>query len=79
MSGESYVRFPLLAEESYDPNTFDYCQTNKNGMPIARDWIEVFRSSIPGFQKTAAKDESVPADIRESKAEEFADRCDRCV
>eukprot|EP00892_Ulva_mutabilis_P004953 jgi/Ulvmu1/282/UM001_0286.1 len=74
MSEECRVRFPLLAEESYDPNTFDYCQTNKNGMPTVKDWIEVFRSSIPGFKKTAAKDESVDADVREGKAEEFADR-----
>lgn len=69
------MRFPLLAEATYDPNTFDYCQSNNNKMPIAKDWIEVFRSSIPGFRKTAAKDTSVAADVRESKAQEFADRC----
>lgn len=77
MSEETHVRFPLLAEESYDPNTFDYCQTNKNNMPTAKDWIEVFRSSIPGFKKMAAKDETVDADTRAAKAKEFADRYGR--
>jgi hypothetical protein len=75
MSTEPKVRFPLLAEQNYDPNTFLYTNTQENGMPKLADWIEVFRSSVPSFQKMAENDKSVDAAERASKAAKFATRC----
>lgn len=74
MSEEKKVRFPLLAEEDYDPNTFLYTNTTENGMPKLADWIEVFRSTVQAFQRMAEQDESVDATERSAKAAAFASR-----
>lgn len=75
VADEKLVRFPLLAEEDYDPNTFFYANQQNNGMPRLADWIEVFRSSVPSFQRMAEKDESVEPSGRAQKATAFASRC----
>jgi hypothetical protein len=75
MAEEKLVRFPLLAEEGYEPNTFMYNNQQNNGMPRLADWIQVFRSSVPGFRRMAEKDESVEPEGRSQKAAEFARRC----
>jgi hypothetical protein len=65
---------PLLADlANYDPNTFDYCTTNKE-LPSRHQWIEIFRQSVAGFKKVAERDEAVAAHIRMQKAKEFEDR-----
>lgn len=78
MAEEKMVRFPLLAEHDYDPNTFLYTNNAENGMPQFRDWIQVFRSTVPAFQRMAEQDESVDASVREGKAAAFAKRCALC-
>lgn len=74
MAEEKLVRFPLLAEHDYDPNTFLYTNNAENGMPQLKDWIQVFRSTVPAFQRMAEQDESVDASVREGKAAAFAKR-----
>ena len=38
------VPFPLLRDPStYDPNTFNYEEMEKKGLPGRLEWIEVFR------------------------------------
>jgi hypothetical protein len=70
------VPLPLLADPAkYDPNTFDYCTTNKE-LPSRHQWIEIFRQSVAGFRKVAERDEAVDASIRMQKAKEFEDRCE---
>jgi hypothetical protein len=34
-------------------------------LPQFKDWIEVFRKSIPGFVRQALTDETVPEDLRQ--------------
>ena len=68
------MRFPLLAEEDYDPHTFLYTNEAENGMPRLADWIQVFRSTVPAFQKMAEQDVSVDANERPAKAAAFANR-----
>jgi hypothetical protein len=68
------IPFPLLADlASYDPNTFDYCTTNKD-LPSRHDWLEIFRQSVSGFRKVAERDEAVDARIRVQKAKDFEAR-----
>lgn len=37
----------------------------EDGLPTYRDWIEVFRKSIPTFKSHALTDKTVPEDQRE--------------
>ena len=70
----SFVPFPLLVDPDYDPNTFDYYNAaGEEGLPTMQQWIEVSRSSIPGFAKTAAQDQHV--DNAKEKARQFEQKC----
>ncbi|KAG2443788.1 hypothetical protein HXX76_002131 [Chlamydomonas incerta] len=58
----------------YACNTFDYSTRTpaEDGLPTYRDWIEVFRKSIPTFKAHALTDKTVPEAGREVAAERFA-------
>jgi hypothetical protein len=70
---DNRVPFPLLVDPNYEPNTFDY-YTSDPELPHMKQWIGVTRSSIAGFQKTAANDKSV--ENAKEKAAKFAEKCD---
>ncbi|KAK3247608.1 hypothetical protein CYMTET_42899 [Cymbomonas tetramitiformis] len=66
------VQFPLLLEpKRYCSGTFDLNpdRTSPN-LPTLKDWIQVFRASIPSFESRAAEDTAVPD--AESKSKVFA-------
>ncbi|KAG2436611.1 hypothetical protein HYH02_011546 [Chlamydomonas schloesseri] len=58
----------------YACNTFDYATRAPagDGLPTYREWIEVFRNSIPTFRSHALTDTTVPDDKRQAAAERFA-------
>ncbi|GLC49183.1 hypothetical protein PLESTB_000191400 [Pleodorina starrii] len=64
------VALQQLAVDGYIPCTFDY-GTEARNLPTLRDWIEVFRKSIPTFKAHALSDSAVPAELREAAAGQF--------
>ena len=59
------VAFPLLADvRSYRASTFDYLRPAE-GQPSAQDWCNVFRQSVPEFQRLASQDPAMPEAERE--------------
>ncbi|KAK9908314.1 hypothetical protein WJX75_005862 [Coccomyxa subellipsoidea] len=68
---------PQLILRTYQPGTFDYTshtseRSDAKHLPHLRDWIQVFRASIPQFKQRAAADTTFPSPLREEKAEDFA-------
>ncbi|EIE21322.1 hypothetical protein COCSUDRAFT_53962 [Coccomyxa subellipsoidea C-169] len=58
---------------NYKPGTFDYVSTPPEGKkPTLKDWIQVFRASIPQFKLRASLDTTFSSEERQEKAESFA-------
>jgi len=75
MDEEAFHVFPLLdGPESYDPNTLDYVKMEEQGLPGRREWLEVFRASIPTYVKKIHGDASLPEVEREAIADQFVDK-----
>ncbi|BDA44552.1 4'-phosphopantetheine phosphatase [Coccomyxa sp. Obi] len=68
---------PQIVLSEYQAGTFDYVSGSGDGpegrnLPTLRDWIEVFRASIPQFRHRAATDISIPEAERKERATKFA-------
>ena len=71
------VPFPHIKDVSaYEPTTFEYNPGDTHPQPIKkRDWIRVFRMSLPEFTKRAKMDASV--EDSERKSEIFQERFEK--
>lgn len=62
---QEMVEFPLLADPgTYRASTFDYLRPAE-GQPSAQEWCNVFRKSLPEFQRLASQDPAVPEEGRQ--------------